>query len=130
MSMKKRFWIRKAAGFTLMVIAAVFVFGFVVMSLWNGVLVPVLGISTVSFWQALGILVLSKILFGGFKGGHRGKWGGGPQKHMWGHEMREKWQHMSPEEREQMKQQWRARCSSWGRRDFSGGEKNTGEQAG
>lgn len=126
--MKKGFWIKKVAGFILLATAAVLVFGFVVMSLWNSILVPVLGISTVTFWQALGILVLSKILFGGFKGG-RGKWGGGPQRHAWSSEMRDKWHNMSEEEREQMKQQWRARCSRWGRKDYSTGEKSTDQKS-
>jgi len=105
----------KIAMMIVLGIAAVVLFGFIVMGLWNAILVPVLGIGAVSFWQALGILVLSKILFGGFKG-RGGGWGGPPG---WKHEMREKWQHMTPEEREQVKQQWRDRCKSWGRRTYS-----------
>ena len=49
-------------------ITAVVVFGFVVMSLWNWLAPEVFGARTIGFWQALGILVLSKILFGGFHG--------------------------------------------------------------
>lgn len=38
----------------------------IVMLLWNGLLPEILGVKTISYWQAMGILVLSKILFGGF----------------------------------------------------------------
>jgi len=82
------------------------------MSLWNGVLTEVIpGLKTVTFWQAAGILVLCKILFGGFKKGF------GKHHHdsRWGNEMREKWQHMAPEEKEKFKQEWRNRCRMWGR---------------
>ena len=106
----------KIAMMIVLGIGAVILFGFIVMILWNAILVPVLGIGAVSFWQALGILVLSKILFGGFKGRHGG-FGGGPAA--WKGEMKEKWQHMSPEEREQVKQQWREKCRHWGRKPYS-----------
>ena len=46
---------------------------FIVMALWNNILVPVLHVSIIDFWQALGIFALSKILFGGFPG--RPGWG-------------------------------------------------------
>jgi Ca2+/H+ antiporter, TMEM165/GDT1 family len=47
---------------------AIFIFGTVVMWLWNNALAPALHIPTITFWQGLGILVLSKILFGSFHG--------------------------------------------------------------
>ncbi len=105
----------KIAMMILLGIAAFFLFGFIVMYLWNAALAPVLHIGTVNFWQAMGILVLSKILFGGFKGKKGGCPGGPPA---WRHEMKEKWQHMSEEERDQVKQQWRERCRTWGRRPY------------
>ncbi len=46
------------------------------MALWNNILVDVLHVGAITFWQALGIFTLAKILFGGSPGG-RGKWGGG-----------------------------------------------------
>jgi hypothetical protein len=82
---------------------AVAIFGFVVMGLWNWLAPAVFGLRAVTFWQALGILVLSKILFGGFRGrpGH-----GGP----WKRRMSERWQQMSPEEREKFRHGMLARC--------------------
>lgn len=41
------------------------VFGALTMFLWNFVLTAVLGVSSISFWQALGLLLLCRILFGG-----------------------------------------------------------------
>jgi membrane protein implicated in regulation of membrane protease activity len=39
--------------------------GFVVRELWNWLLPPLFGLPSVTFWQALGVLALSRILFGG-----------------------------------------------------------------
>jgi hypothetical protein len=89
-----------------------FIIGAVVMLLWNNVLAPVVHISTISFWQALGILVLSKILFGGFRGG-----GWGPRNYYWKRRMMQKWNNMTPEEKQRFKSQWEARCGDWGFRD-------------
>jgi hypothetical protein len=82
-------------------------FSFVVYELWNGVLADVLGVKTITYWQALGILVLSKILFGGFPF-KRGGPGFGPpwMRH---HKMMEHWQSLTPEEREKIRQ----RCGDW-----------------
>ncbi len=113
--MKSRFRERKVAGFILIGIAAFSLFSFIVMSLWNAVLVPVVNVSTVTFWQASGILLLSKILFSGFRGG--GSFGRG--RHQWSQEMKDKWQNMTPDEKEKMKQEWKQRCSGWGRRQYS-----------
>ncbi len=104
--MKRSFWIRKVAGFVLMGAAAILFFTFIVMTLWNNILSQVLDVRTINFGQALGILILSKILFGGFRGGG---WRGGGR--YWNSEMRKKWQSMSPEEKEKFKQDWRNRCN-------------------
>ncbi len=113
--MHKKFWAKKIAGFIVCAIAMVAVLGYTVMLLWNHVLVAVIGgVSLITFWQALGLLVLGKILFGGFHGGCG--WGGHKGSH-WKNEMKEKWQGMSTEEREKIKQEWRNRCKVWGKSD-------------
>ena len=104
----KKFWFKKIIGFAVLGIAAIALFSFLVMSLWNGILVSVLGVKLITFWQALGILVLSKILFGGF-----GKGCGHNKHHAWNEKMKEKWEKMSPEERDEFKQQWRNKCRGW-----------------
>ncbi len=89
-------WMRrlKIAGIGLIAIG---IFGFVVMSLWNWLVPAVFGLRAITFWQALGILVLSKILFSGFNG-RPGRGGN------WKRRMEERWQQMSPEEREKFAQ--------------------------
>jgi len=106
--MKKRFGARRIVLFILLAAIAIFVFGGVVMLLWNNVLAQVTHVSTISFLQALGILVLAKILFGGFRGG----WGS--RRYYWEQRMRDKWNNMTPEEREKFKQEWQKRCGHWG----------------
>lgn len=104
----KRFWFRKGLMFVVLFFAAIFLFGAIVMALWNAILPAVLGVSAITFWQALGILVLSKILFGGF--GRRGSWSKGGPPH-WRRGMQEKWAKMTPEEREKFKAEWKNRCA-------------------
>jgi hypothetical protein len=101
----KYFWIKWAIFIPIAIAAGVFAFGSVVMLLWNGLLPAILGVKAITFWQAIGILVLSKILFGGFGGRHghhrcngHGKGGHG------------KWMHLTPEQKEIMKSEWEGRC--------------------
>jgi len=75
--------------------------GFVVRALWNWLLPPLFGWHTLTFWQALGLLALCRILFGGL-----GMAGGGPRSRMRAR-MNEKWERMSPEDRERMREKMR-----------------------
>jgi hypothetical protein len=108
--MNKKFWIKKIIGFSLLGILAVALLGYTVMFLWNHVLVTVISVSVINFWQAMGILVLSKILFGGFNS--RSRCSNCKSGH-WKNEMKEKWQGMSEEERDKIKEEWRNRCRIW-----------------
>jgi Ca2+/H+ antiporter, TMEM165/GDT1 family len=109
--MKRGFWIRKIAMGVVIGAAAVFLFGLILMNLWNAILPAVIHVSAITFWQAIGILLLSKILFGGFRGG----WGGGGRRAQWKEKMQNKWKEMTPEQRDQFKQDWRNRCATWRR---------------
>jgi hypothetical protein len=84
-------------------------FGFAVMFLWNWLMPALFGWHLITFWQAVGILVLSKILFGGFHGRHGGRMRGRPR-------MMERWGKMTPEEREKLRhsvrESWGPRCAS------------------
>ena|SRR5712675_677832 len=113
--MKRSFGAKRILFFILLAALAIFVFGSVVMLLWNNVLAQVVNVSTITFAQALGILVLSKILFGGFRGG----WG--PRHPYWKQRMRQKWNNMTAEEREKFKQEWQNRCGGWGYRSWESG---------
>lgn len=102
----KKFWIKKGLMFVTLFIAFVLLLGLAVMGLWNAILPAVLGIKVITFTQALGILLLSKILFGGFHGGFRGR------REQWRMKMQEKMGSMTPEEKEKFKSEWRNRCGS------------------
>jgi hypothetical protein len=91
----KRFWIFKGLKFAAFAAIALAAVAYVVMSLWNLVLPAVSGLHAITFVQALGLLVLSRLLFGGLRG--RGGW-------HWRHRMRERWEKMTPEQREQLRQ--------------------------
>lgn len=102
-SNKRKFWF---PFFPLIMIVMALVLGLIVMLLWNAVLSPVLHVSTLSYWQAVGLFILSRILFGGFRrGGGQGRpgWRGGPA---W----RRKWMNMSEEERAKFRKEWTNRC--------------------
>ena len=111
--MKAQFWARRIVMFVLIGAIAILVFGGIVKLLWNNILAQVTNVHTITFVQALGILVLSKILFGGF----RGAWGG--RHYYWKQRMANKWNSMTPEEREKFKQEWQKRCGGWGYKSWS-----------
>jgi len=75
--------------------------GFVVMGLWNWLMPGLFGLKLIGYWQALGLIILSKILFGGLRG-PRGR--RGPRLRGW----RERWRQRTPEEREKFRQDLRA----------------------
>jgi hypothetical protein len=83
------------------------VFSFVVMWLWNWLMPAVFGLRTVTIWQAVGLLLLCKILFGGFRGAH--SHGGFSRRRII-----ERWERMTPEEREKFRASFAGRCGPWG----------------
>jgi hypothetical protein len=93
--MKRGMWIGK-------IVVMVIVFGglfiYLTMLLWNWLVPDLFNGPVLNYWQTLGLIVLSKIIFSGFGkgGGHKP----GPWRGYW----KEKWQGMNPEERERFKQ--------------------------
>ena len=78
--------------------------GLIVRELWNWLLPPLFGWRAVTFWQALGLLALCRILFGGL-----GLHGSGRSNYR--RRMAERWERMTPEERERFRHGMRGR---WG----------------
>jgi hypothetical protein len=97
----------RAIKIIFLAVIAVGVVSFVVMSLWNALMPAIFAVKAITFWQALGLLVLSKLLFGGFR-----SYGGGGRH--WRRRMAERWEQMTPEEQEKFKQGMRYgfRCGS------------------
>jgi hypothetical protein len=87
-------------AFVLFILVAVPLFGYVTMHLWNWLMPQLFRLPAVTFWQALGLIVLTRILFGGFK---------------WRSRMRGNWinrrEKLTPEEREAFARAMRDRCA-------------------
>jgi hypothetical protein len=119
-------WMRMTRMTRLIVIAPLAILGIVlfiaigggvVMLLWNWLGPTLFGLRLITFWQAIGLLALCRILFGGFGlggGGHRNS-----RRRMEGrvHErvrerIDERWEQMTPEERDKFRQGMRGRGES------------------
>ena len=93
--MSKNRWLR-ALKFLPLAVLFIALFGLIVMTLWNWLTPALFGLKVVTFWQAIGLVILCKVLFGGFRGGPGGR--------HWRHRMMQRWEQMSPEEREKFRQ--------------------------
>jgi hypothetical protein len=94
--------------FTGIAFLLIFGFGFLTMSLWNWLIPVLFSGPAITFFQAIGLLILSKILFGGFKGGPGGRFK--ERRHQyWRKRMEERMASMTEEE----KAKFRNRCN-WG----------------
>lgn len=109
----------KGLKIILFVLVAATVLGFVTMELWNALLPQIFGWHHITFWQGIGLVVLSRILFGGFHrhSGHRDHW-----NRQMKHRMKERWEHMSPEDREKFRKGMRC-----GRNPFAHTEEQPAE---
>lgn len=96
----KKIWIALIAPPAIVLFG--WLFGELVMHLWNWLLPPLFGLHAITFWQALGLVLLCRILFG--------SWGSGSGNRR--ARRRERWERMSPEEREKLRQNWAARCGT------------------
>jgi hypothetical protein len=94
--------IMRIAPLAMLAVAVIFLLiCLVLMALWNSLTPALFGWKPITFWQAAGLLILSRILFGG---GFRGRSG------HWRHRMRERWEKLTPEEREKFRAAMSARC--------------------
>lgn len=104
----KTWWIKKTIAFTALAAVVILAIGGVVMLLWNAIVPEVFGTAALTYWQAVGLLLLTQILFRGI--GHwrsRHSYEGHAR---WKHKLEEKLSAMSPEEREKFKAEWKRRC--------------------
>lgn len=98
--MRGRRWVWKGFAFVGFIVVALAVLSWAVMLLWNALLPGLFGAPPLRYLQAAGLLVLSRILLGGWRGHapwrHRG----------W----RERWQSLTPEERERLREKYGRHC--------------------
>ncbi len=95
----RRYWLRKVLALLVLVPALIGALSVLVMLLWNALIPPLFAGPVLGFWQAAGLLVLCRILFGGLRGhGHQG----------WKHRAwRARWHRMTPAERERFREGFR-----------------------
>lgn len=101
----KPWWLYKLGKGMLIVAVALLAFGFLVTLLWNALIPQLFNGPVLTFWQAVGLLLLSHILLRGWGG--RYSW---HRSRSWKRRFEEKLAAMTPEEREKFKQEWRERC--------------------
>ena len=134
-------WIFKGICIAIVISLAALGFGYITMQLWNWLMPAIFGLKVITYWQAFGLLILAKILFGGMgkgKGGHHrcgpgGHWGrhrGG----MWRKRWEEKMAKMSPEEKEKVMRHM-SRCgwepgASWQEEGFEKRESSSSNNPG
>jgi len=108
--MDRKFWLLRGLRFcffaALFVTAAVFFTQY----LWNWLVPALFRGPVIGLGQTLGLLVLSRLLFGGFRGGG-GPGGWAQRRKAWRQRMAGRMEHLSDEEREKFRQQMQTRCS-------------------
>jgi len=112
--MKKK-WIFLAPLALLGIALFIWLGGELVMHLWNWLLPTLFGWRQITFWQAVGLLALCRILFGGL--GSHGRQRSNMRRRIdqrIDQRMDERWERMTPEEREKFRQSWRSRCGGFG----------------
>jgi len=115
--LNKIFWFRVMG--IVMFLAMIAVFSVIAMLLWNALMPEIFGFSALSYWQAAGLLVLARILFGGLGSGHWGSFERHGGFHH-GNALREKWLNMTDEERKEfLHSNWKRRSSEGGGNEHS-----------
>lgn len=113
--MDRKFWLLRGLRFFFFAALFITVAGFVTQALWNWLMPALFRLPAISLGQTFGLLLLSRILFGGLKGGGRpGSWA--RKRREWQQRMAGRLEHLSPEAREKFRQQMQSRCGmGWSR---------------
>ena len=82
---------------------------FIVQFLWNHLLTDLFSLPPINYTQALGLLLLSRILFGNGGSFFRDKF-----RSAWADYLERKAGAMTPQEKEAFRERWEKRCSDWG----------------
>lgn len=114
--MNRSFWLLGGLKFILFAGLFVTATGYLTMSLWNWLVPSLFHGPQLTFWQTIGLLVLSRILFGGWgRGGRGGAWA--RRRRMWKQKMESRMAGLTPEEQERFRQKMQGACGpAWMRR--------------
>ena len=112
--MDRKFWLLRGLRIALFATLFVTAATFVTQALWNWLMPALFRLPAITLGQTLGLLLLSRILFG-FRGGRPGGWA--RKRRAWQQRMAGRMEHLSPEAREKFRQQMQSRCGmGWARR--------------
>ena len=100
-----------------LILLAFIAFGLITMHLWNALMPVLFHLPQITFWQTVGLLILSRLILGGL-GGH----GRGQGHHHCRRSIDEKWEKMSPEEREKFQEHLHLHRPPWMRRTPEAGK--------
>jgi hypothetical protein len=105
-------WFYRAPLFIILIGAVLLLIGYVVMVLWNALVPGLFHGPLLTFWQAIGLIVLVKILFHNHRvhGWHGHGWHPSYHRH-WKNRFEAKLASMNPEEKERFKEEWQKRCN-------------------
>jgi hypothetical protein len=109
---------RRLPVFLLFFVVMLLLLSAVVMLLWNAILPALVGVKNITYGQAVGLLVLCRILFGGFRFGAPPGRRFGPYNNL-----REKWMGMSEEDKARFRNEWQKRCKPRQQPPSSDGER-------
>lgn len=102
-----RFAGRRRLWFVPLILAGLALLVLITMLLWNDLMAGIFKLPLITYWQAAGLLILTRLLFG--FGGHMGRHSSYRYRYM-RENMREKWDKMTPEEREHFREHWHSHC--------------------
>jgi hypothetical protein len=103
----KFWWPLRIAKFFAIAAVILLAIGYVVMGLWNALIPDLFKGPVLTYWQAVGLLLLSHFLFHGWG---RWRYSNGWRHHDWRHRFEKRLASMTPEERRKYEDEWRRRC--------------------
>jgi len=95
-----------------LIILVIIGIGFLTMGLWNWLMPLLFHLPEITIWQTAGLMLLARLLLGGFGGHHGHHRHPNDGNHMRSH-LFEKWENMTPEEREKFRENIRMHRTPW-----------------
>ena len=113
---------RRRFLFAPVILIALAVFTAVTMLLWNNLMTSLFSLPVISFWQAMGLLILARLLFGGHRMHNR--WHDNSWRRKWFKEISK----LSPEERKAYFKRWQSQRHAWHSHHFADENSQEGEE--
>ena len=101
----RNWWIFRGIKVLFFLVLGIFIFGIIIMALWNWLIPDIFNGPEITYWQGVGLLLLARILTGGIRPGIMTR-----HKHNWRHKMYNKWSNMTDEQRAAYKERMKNFC--------------------